>query len=122
MRPHYTIPPFCPNCGYDLRKDEVLVVDDWVIDPRDGVTCRGKLIEGLTETQVGILHSLAKDVGRIVSSETLGARHSDAEDVSAAVRIQIHRIREILAGEGIAVPFETVWRRGYRWTGGAHVG
>ncbi len=112
-----TSPPLtiCPNCGYSLTGDREITVGDWTIDPRDGVHFRGRTVERLTAPQIGVLHSLAKVAGRILTAETLGARHSEAEDPAGVVRVMVHRMRATLKAQGIEPPFETVWRRGYRW-------
>lgn len=109
---------FCPSCGFNLEKDEPLAVGDWNIDLRGGVQFRGRHVDYLSTTQIGILHTIAASRPRNVSIEILTARHSESES-SVSIRVLICALKRDLRFQGIPVPIKTDRGAGYHWTGGA---
>ena len=101
----------CPSCGYNLEQDDIVVDGHWKIDPRIGVSYGGKLITRRS-TWTTILHTLAREQGRIVSSEALLARVSDSES-NNVLASTISQLRRYFRGEGLQAPIESKGGRGH---------
>lgn len=103
-------PPFCPNCGHNLRADATVERGPWAISP-DDVRFHG-VRTALVGAETIILHTLASAYPRAVNIEVLANRSSGSGSV-ASTKVRIVRIREKL---GNLCPIETVFGLGYRWS------
>lgn len=102
---------FCPHCGYNLTRDEVIEANGFTLDPRGSVTFNG-LPVSLTRGEANLLHALARARGRIVTAETLHARIALREGRNPqTVAVVISRIRKRVK----PCPITTVRGAGYRW-------
>lgn len=102
---------FCPHCGYNLARDEAIVLGAWRLEP-GGVWYKGEFQDQITSAEAAMLHTLAKAGGRPVTSATIAARISSAtENPTNIISVHAHRLRSKLS----VVPFETAHGRGYRW-------
>ena len=104
----------CPSCGFNLRRDEVLELDGFSIDPRGLVTRAGARI-ALTRTETAVLYAIASGGGRPVSSEAIANRATEADDAVNVVRVMVRRIRAKLMQAGVPDAITTCWGSGYAW-------
>ncbi len=110
-------PHTCPKCGYNLKADEIIVVDKWQLDPR-GATLYENRYVNLTTQQHAILHSIAAEGGRYIHTGVLAVRHVDllrSLDPNGSIKSQLNDIRKALRYFGIPIPFENARAIGYRW-------
>jgi DNA-binding response OmpR family regulator len=106
---------FCPSCGFNLSRDELIERDGFVIDPRGGVTFEGRQIE-IWPSEVSIAHTVATAAGRCVSIGAIAGRlDSEAIDPINRIAVSICRMRKRFAAANAPFPIETVHSRGYRW-------
>lgn len=106
---------FCPHCGYNLTRDEVIEADGFTLDPRGTVTFEGREAR-LTRPQVDLLYAMARADGRPVALPALAERMgSEAEDIRNVVSAQLAHTKRRLRAANIPFPVRTVWGRGYRW-------
>lgn len=119
-RHHPEMPQSCPNCGCNFKNDYLIDRDGFVIDPRGQAFYRGADL-GLTATQVCIFHSIAKENGRYVRTETITSRCCRERNgwPPKTVHVHLHRIRKALAIAGAPDPISNERGRGstlgYRW-------
>ena len=106
-------PGFCPSCGYDLAKDEVIERGALRLDPRGEITWHGAPVM-LTPAEHLLLSTLVKAQGRPVRRDVLLER-TGADCASNVADVQLHRIRGKFAGTGHPAPIETVRGHGWRW-------
>jgi len=105
---------FCPSCGFNLDRDEVLQLDGFVLDPRGMIAFQGSPVL-MTHHEAMAMHTVASANGRPVKTETISQRISDGEDPHCA-SVFIHRARRRLLAAGVPNPIQTAFRRGYRWS------
>ena len=108
----------CPHCGYDLKNDEIIELDGFTIDPRGLVTYNNVEIQ-LSNSEIGMLHAIAKAKGRWLASNIIGERISDSESRHIA-NVCAFRIRSKFKNADVNCPIES--RKGnrngfggYRW-------
>ena len=105
---------FCPCCGFNLTRDEVMELDGFMLDPRGMVAFQGSPVL-MTHHEAMAMHTVASAKGRPVKTEIISQRISDGEDPHCA-SVFLHRVRRKLAEARLPNPIETVARRGYRWS------
>lgn len=102
----------CPHCGYSIEADRVVERDGWRIDPRGGVWKDGRLITRRTSWS-NILHALATNGDRVMTTLTLLARISESENPNT-LAATISQMRRAFADAGATAPITSI-RPGYRW-------
>lgn len=98
----------CPHCGYNLHRDEDIVLGDWTFSTQ-GLRYRDHDIH-VTPSEAGVLHTLAAMRPKAVRPDVLLNRVSASEDTNI-ISVTIHRLRSKLAGyyDGDVI----VTRKGY---------
>ncbi|MBB5986012.1 winged helix-turn-helix domain-containing protein [Sphingobium lignivorans] len=104
----------CPNCGFDITKDDLVERDGFKLHPREGLgSYLGRSI-GLTGSELVLLHTIGQ-AKRTISREALHNRVSDCETFPEIVGTFVCKIRSKLRTAGVPDPIETVRGKGYRW-------
>lgn len=110
-------PPYCPSCGYNLRREEPLVSGDWYLTSER--TCyKGETVP-ITAQQSYIVYSVAQANGRWVKSEAIGGRVAHkafSEDPGNLVASQLAKARRKAMSAGFTLPVEGSRNRGLRWS------
>ena len=105
---------FCPNCGCNMTRDEVVERDGWTIDPVSNVVRYGDKAIRMTRQMIGIMHTLAASK-KAVRLMTIVNRVSDNEISGDVVRVQVLRIRKHAEAAGAPNPIATARGIGYEW-------
>jgi|GWRWMinimDraft_12_1066020.scaffolds.fasta_scaffold25126_1 DNA-binding response OmpR family regulator len=113
-------PQSCPKCGYNMKRDIVIMRDGFTIDIMGGANSfvyKNKRIK-LTSTQLRISHSIAKENGRTVEYATIADRSCRAEtiDVPRLIQVHIYAIKKKLELAGAPNPFQISPGIGYFWS------
>lgn len=104
---------YCPSCGYNLTRDEVIERDGFMLDPR-GVAAFGGGDLGMTPGEALVLYAVARGGGRPVQRNVILSRISDGCDPNI-VSVLLSRARSKLMSRDVASPIKTVHGRGYAW-------
>lgn len=111
--------PYCPACGYNLRKEMPITQGDWHLTS-DLTLHRGARVP-ITRQQSYVLYTIAQAKGRWVRLETVGNRVThklQSEDPRNLAAAQLCKARKGAARVGLTLPLES--RRGYsggvRWS------
>lgn len=105
----------CPSCGYNLKADELVIVDDFRIDPNEWTTYFKDKPFHLSPQEFIILQTLTKEPGKLVKHDPLFLRlDTDADD--KILSIVICRLRKNLEKVDPHHSYiQLVWGLGYRW-------
>ncbi|WP_203310513.1 winged helix-turn-helix domain-containing protein [Sphingomonas beigongshangi] len=107
----------CPCCGYNLRREQAIVVGPFSYDPTlpafciDGepVRCRPQVRE--------MLGSVMQARGRTLSFDVLADRvGSDAAKSARLIDVALYEARRIFGATPYLCPIERVRGAGLRWT------
>lgn len=109
----------CPNCGFDLLRDEPMEVGRFRYDPRGSFTVGGVPIP-LTPKEVELIGALFRARGRIVPYAAL----IDRLDVTGRVVVSVHvrRIRKKFNAAGEWNPIGVAHGIGLFWGGAPFAG
>ncbi|MBX9881266.1 MAG: helix-turn-helix domain-containing protein [Sphingomonas sp.] len=104
----------CPNCGFDLTRDEPMHVGGYHYDPRGGFSVGGVAIP-LTPKEIELAGALFRARGRIIPYDAL----IDRLDVTDRVVISVHvrRIRKKFNEAGMFNPIGVAHGTGLFWGG-----
>lgn len=115
--------PFCPHCGYDLRMDQPVLIDDYSMLGSLSPLCWKNEPVGLTATENLLCWSLLKAYPDPVRIEVLADR-CGSEATSNVTEVIICRIRKKLREMGAPNPIVSARMRGssraFVWKPGGH--
>lgn len=107
----------CPHCGYDLVKDEPIVIGAYRYVPRLGLFHQGRRID-LTGKGLEIAVALFRARGQVLTLDALALRlGNDSLSFSNLIAVYLNRMRSAWGRLGEPFPIERVRGRGLYWAG-----
>lgn len=105
---------FCPHCGYDLLKDQPIIINDFsMLGPQSPLYYRGK-VPNLTLAERNFCWALMKAYPKTVRHEALLNRLDSTGTVNT-LAVYISKIRKKLRQLGAPDPFVRVRGVGVGW-------
>lgn len=108
----------CPHCGYDLRHDGPVLINDWsMMGPTYPLFYKSESIR--LRPQAGeFCYALMKAFPRQVRHDAMiGRLDTESEDPHNLLKVLVSRLKVAIRERGIPVPIVTDWGQGYRWIG-----
>lgn len=105
---------FCPHCGYDLVKDQPIIINDFsMLGPQSPLYYRGTALN-LTMTGRNLCWTLMKNYPKPVRADVLLDR-MDSIGTGNVIAVYLTRIRKELRKIGAPIPFHHVRGYGVAW-------
>lgn len=105
----------CPHCGYDLLRDEPIILNDFsMIGPDYPLCYKTKPVRGLTQAQREIVWALMKACPRVLRYDVLLERLGSI-GTRNIIAVHTSRMRAIFQEQGIPMAAVNIWGRGWMW-------